>query len=560
MLNNMSIRAKVLGAFALVLAILSGVSAFSVYELSEVNHASTEITQNWLPSIELIGAVNTAASDLRTAKNAHILQTTDEGMRRAEQIMEEERTTIKDELAQYEKLISSEEERALYRAFTQAWAESEALDAKVIELSRANRNEEARDLLIGESRTVYNKADALLTQLVDLNEAGALAASARGDEIYAFSRNMIALAVALAVVGTILVAWALVRSVSVPVTRMTDAMTRLGQGDKTIQVEGAERGDEIGGMARALQVFKDTAIEAERLAAEEAKALELRTRRAKALEELTKSFNEEASAVVRVVSSAATEMQATASSMSETAERGSIKATAVAAASEQAAANVQTVASAAEELTSSVQEITRQVSESTRIAGDAVELAMRSGQLVRTLADAAQRVGTVVGLIDEIAEKTNLLALNATIEAARAGEMGKGFAVVASEVKTLANQTSKATGEIATQISGMQQSTNETVTSIERISSVIGRINEITTAIAAAVEEQGAATSEISRNAQEAANGTQEVSSNITGVTEAAQHTGSAASQMYSASSELAQQADTLRRQVEHFIDGVKAI
>lgn len=559
-MNNLSIKTKVLGAFAIVLSILMGISVFSIYQLSQVNSSSTEITQNWLPSIKAIGAVNTAASDLRIAMNAHILQTTEDGMRRVEKMADDARAIIKAERAKYDNLISLEEERAIYSEFSRLWSESEVFDRKVIELSQANRDDEARDLLIGESRAIYNKASALLEQLVHINEQAAAAATARGDAAYVFSRNLIVIGVVVAIIGTMAVAWALIRSVSQPIGRMTEAMTRLGQGDKTIEVIGTERRDEIGGMAKALQVFKDTAIEAERLAAEEAKAQEQRTKRARIIEDLTRNFDAEASAVVKAVSSAATEMQATASAMSETAEQASTQATSVAAASEQAATNVQTVAAAAEELTSSVQEITRQVAESTRIAGDAVEQASRSGEQIRALSEAAQRVGAVVGLINEIADKTNLLALNATIEAARAGHAGKGFAVVASEVKSLANQTTKATDDIAQQVAGIQQSTTETVGSIERISTVIGRINEITTAIAAAVEEQGAATSEISRNAQQAADGTQDVSANIVGVTQASQQTGTAAGQMYAASSELAQQAEGLRRQVEKFIGDVKAV
>jgi methyl-accepting chemotaxis protein len=270
-------------------------------------------------------------------------------------------------------------------------------------------------------------------------------------------------------------------------------------------------------------------------------------------------FDSHVMVVLNTVGGSATNLQNAANALAASAEESTQQSTAVAAASEEASTNVQAVAASTEELTSSVREIGRQVTESTRITGNAVEQASRSGDAMQGLAKAAQRIGDVVELINNIAGQTNLLALNATIEAARAGDAGRGFAVVASEVKALAEQTAKATGEIGQQILAIQEATRESVGSIQEIGTTIALVNEIATAIAAAVEEQGMVTAEIARNVQEAARGTQEVSSNISGVSQAASETGQTATQLLSSANELSQQSETLRTQVEGFFAAIRA-
>lgn len=345
-----------------------------------------------------------------------------------------------------------------------------------------------------------------------------------------------------------------------PIAQMTGAMGRLADGDKTVDIPGTERGDEVGDMAAAVQVFKDNMIKADEMAAREAEEGKAREARARKIEALTQNFDAGVSELLGAVSTSATDMETTASSMSSIANDTNTRATTVATAAEQASANVQTVATATEELSSSIQEISRQVSQSSQIAGRAVEEASRTDQQVQGLAEAANKIGEVVSLISDIAEQTNLLALNATIEAARAGEAGKGFAVVASEVKNLASQTAKATEEIGLQIGGIQTETGNAVTAIQSIGSTIGEINEIASAIAAAVEEQGAATGEIARNVEEASRGTQDVTSNIMEVTRAAGETGSAAGQVTTVAGELNQKADSLKGQVESFLKDVRAV
>ncbi len=350
-----------------------------------------------------------------------------------------------------------------------------------------------------------------------------------------------------------------VRSITKPVVGMTDAMSGLAAGDLTVDVHGAERKDEIGEMARAVQVFKDNGIESERLAQEKEAEQAAREKRSQEVADLCTNFENAASGVLQAVAAASTQMRETAASMKTTAESATAQAQDVANASDVASINVNTVAASAEELSSSISEISRQVAQSSETSNRAVNQAESAADTVEGLAQAAQKIGEVINLISDIAEQTNLLALNATIEAARAGEAGKGFAVVASEVKSLANQTAKATEEISAQISAMQAATSDTVDGIGSVRGIIDEIGETATTIAAAVEEQTAATQEIAQSVQQAASGTQQVTSTIGEVTKAAEETGSSAAEVLSAADELSRQSETLRGEVESFLSAVKA-
>jgi len=358
---------------------------------------------------------------------------------------------------------------------------------------------------------------------------------------------------------TMLFAGIMVRGIEASLGGMTEAMGRLAKGELDVAVPSTEQRDEIGAMARAVEIFKDSMKKNAEMTAARQADQERREKRRQAMEELIHGFEATVTEIVKSVSGAADKMQHSAEAMSGTAEETTRQATAVAAASEEASTNVQTVASATEELSTSVQEISRQVGQSTSIAGKAVDEAKRTDHTVSGLAEGAQKIGEVVELIRTIASQTNLLALNATIEAARAGDAGKGFAVVASEVKNLANQTAKATEDITEQIASIQAATSEAVTAIKGIGATINEINTISGSISAAVQQQGAATQEIARNVQQAAAGTQEVSSNISGVTEAARSTGKVAQDVLGAAKALTDQSENFRRRVDGFLEKIRA-
>jgi len=361
----------------------------------------------------------------------------------------------------------------------------------------------------------------------------------------------LALGLALAVI--------IARGITGPLTGMTEAMSRLAADDLTVGVPGLERGDEIGAMARAVDVFKHNGLAARTAAA--AREAERKEKEAHALRlaQLVRDFEGSVAGLVQGLATAATELEATAQSMSGSADQADHQAATVASAAQQMSVNLQTVSASAEELGASINEISRQVAQSAEITARAVQDAERTDTIVRALAEGSQRIGEVVSLINDIAGQTNLLALNATIEAARAGDAGKGFAVVASEVKNLAGQTAKATEEISLQIGQIQAATGEAVGAIRGIVATIAEVSRIAGSIAAAVEQQGAATAEIARSVQQAAAGTQDVTQNISGVSQAANDTGSAATQVLGAAGNLARQADALRGEVSGFIAGVRA-
>lgn len=366
------------------------------------------------------------------------------------------------------------------------------------------------------------------------------------------------------ILGTVCVVLVLIsvifasRKISTPLINMVDAMGRLSEGDVDVDIPQNQK-DEIGSMAKALDVFKGNLIETRRLGEErkqerERVAAEQHAQR----KSLADGFESKVGEIVNTVASASGQLQSTAQGMNKIAETNQQRASNATEAATQATTNVNTVASAAEELSNSINEISRQVAESSSMAAQAANQATNTNVTMRELAEAANKIGQVINLITDIAEQTNLLALNATIEAARAGEAGKGFAVVASEVKNLANQTAKATDEISSQINTIQLTTNNAVDAIDEVSNMINHMNEVSSAIAAAVEQQGAATQEIATNVESAAHSTRDASSDMSEVVQSAEQNGQAANDVLHAAEALSSQAGNLRTQVDEFLQQVR--
>jgi methyl-accepting chemotaxis protein len=345
-----------------------------------------------------------------------------------------------------------------------------------------------------------------------------------------------------------------------PLRRSVDAIGRLAKGDVTEKITGLDRRDEIGDVARGLEIFREGLEERQRLVAEQAAAGIAREKRANLLEAMIREFELSLGGTVTAVATSASDLQGTASSLDGSAGQGEQLATSVASAAVQASGNVGSVASAAEELSCSISEIAQRVTESHAIVENAAGSADKANGVITELSQCSRKIGEVVGMIGAIASQTNLLALNATIEAARAGDAGKGFAVVASEVKNLANQTAHATDEVTQQIATVQAKTDEAVAAIRDVGDIIRKVGEMTASIAGAVEEQTAATAEIARNVEQAATGTGEVTRHIVGVREAAAATGADAGRVMAASTSLRTNAENLRTTIEGFLSRIKAL
>ncbi|MBP2303856.1 methyl-accepting chemotaxis protein [Azospirillum melinis] len=364
---------------------------------------------------------------------------------------------------------------------------------------------------------------------------------------------------AILLIAMTLIAVLVARNITRPIARLNGDMARMEAGERELTIHGAERADELGAMARSLDQFRLSLTEADRLAAEQRQHQEDRLREAERLERLVDAFDRHIEEVAEQLAGAATGLRGNAQQMSHIASETEVHVLSVARASEGASDNVQAVAAAAEQLTASIAEIGRQMAGSTEMAERAVGDVRRTADVIADLSGAAQQVGEIVRMITDIASQTNLLALNATIEAARAGEAGKGFAVVAQEVKSLANQTAKATEDITAKVAEIQAATGHTVSAIDDIGGIVTHIEENISAVAAAVEEQNAATAEIGRNVRQAADGTDRVSHNASLVGTEASRAGAMAKEVLSMADALKRNADGLRSDVADFIGKIRA-
>jgi methyl-accepting chemotaxis protein len=524
---NLTIRLKVFIAFGLVLAVTLALGGFAIERLARVNAEASQIREKWLPATQTIARMSLGFEQYRIAEGRALVAATADATSAVQADLTTRSQEVQRQFIAYQSTIGDDMARGLARDFDRYWNEYMAISKEMLTLVTQGAKDQAAIIYNGKARTPVANARTSATRLMDLNVQGGNAAALAGERVYTAAKTWIIGALILAVAVCGLTAMIVVAGVSKPVLAMTHTMQRLASGNLVVDIVGTERKDEIGAMANAVAVFKQNAVDREKLEIEQ-KALEERATQEKhaILVGMATRIETASAEALDSVGARTGTIAAAAEEMSQSATRTGESAQAAATAAAQALANAQTVASAAEELSSSIHEIGGQAAQSTAVVGRAVTAGRETRATMEALNEQVGRIGAVADMISEIAAKTNLLALNATIEAARAGDAGKGFAVVASEVKALATQTARSTEEITRHIGEVRTATSASVAAVGRIEQTIGEIDSIAGSIAAAVEEQGAATAEIARNVTETASAAHEMTRRISEVSSEAEKAG----------------------------------
>ncbi|MCW2285150.1 methyl-accepting chemotaxis protein [Rhodoblastus acidophilus] len=560
--RDLSIGKKMIAALAALTMVVAGLGGVALMQMAEINANATEIRDNWLPSVGQASVLRHSLSRLARSQTEALLTLAFQGDAATAQAKFGEMVENVDKAYEAYKplIIPKGGDEALMAEFARVWPDFKAQSRAIMQRAASGDVEGAFHDYIGPATAQRLRLQDTLEKVVAFNKTGGKQAADAGAATYsaAFWHMTGALLVAMAIAGAS--ALGLIATVVRPLGRATEAVGNLARGKLDIDLADDGRADEVGALTRALAVFKGNMLQTRELeaAAARTQARVEQERRAHA-RELAEAFDRSVNAIVAEVARTAAEFQGTARVLSDSAVETASQAKTVAETSEHSAANIGSVASATEQLTYSVHEINGQIDQSRQIASQSADQAEKTDAQMRELAQAAEKIGGIVSLISDIAGQTNMLALNATIEAARAGEAGRGFAVVAQEVKSLAEQTTKATAEIAGQIGDIQATAHRAAENISGIVRTTEETNRVASTIAAAVTQQGEATSEIARNVQQASKGAQAVADNISGVLSAAQNASAASTQMLASAQTLAQQSDRLRREVDGFLASVRA-